>query len=328
MSSAPRRSARRNPVQESLQAGALVGGLFLSLLGVLRGAMRLHLLPRNDLAVLLPVAILVVLLPLGVGLKLGFRDETPPALRAYRHALPWSRSPTEELLGAVLGGAFWAAIGMGLGAILERTVPVVAIGAIATAIAGPSLAAWSLVQVHGRRWTKGRAAAVLFGVTLLLAAPQLAVGPRGPLGSSEGWTVLAREHFDLAERFPGNEQLKLRGLALALRGCQAGQARACVLGAFAHTTRPRAPEESDALLRRACDLTSTDLGLCARYVGDGFSTQSSSCSVESRCTAGHGVECRGLLACQQSMAPAGLTAACARREAGQWREVWCGIVQP
>jgi hypothetical protein len=316
----------KKPLADALRAGALVSGVFLALLGTLRAALRLHLLPRNELAILLPVAILVVLVPLGVGIKLGFRDETPPSLRAYRHALPWSRSPTEELLGAVLGGAFWSALSMGIAALLERLVPVPAIGAIGMVMMSPALAAAALWKIHGVTWSTSRALGTIFTVALLLATPQLALAPRGPLGAREGLSVLAREYFEAAERSPQRPALARHALALALQGCDAGQARACVLASFAFAGREGSPEASELLLRRACDLTSADLALCARFVGEPFATGGASpCSVEERCAAGHGVDCKaGLLGCKQLMSPAGLTPACSRRDAAGWREVWCG----
>lgn len=333
MNSPARRASARKPIKDALQAGALVAGVFLSLLGVLRATIRLHLLPRSELAVLLPVAILVVLVPLGVGIKLGFRDETPPSLRAYRHALPWSRSPTEELLGAVLGGAVWSVLGMGLTTLLDRFVPVVAIGEITTALLGPAIAAVALFLIHGRGWTSGRAFAVVLLTDLLLAAPQIALGPRGPLGATEGLSILAREYFEAAEHFGKHPGLSQQALVLALQACEADQARGCVLASFALSSKEAAHDqaqtrgEADLLLRRACDLTATDLALCARFVGEPFSsTGPSPCTVEARCAAGHGVDCHGgLLACKQAMVSGQLTPACGRREAGGWREVWCGL---
>jgi hypothetical protein len=324
--SPPSRRARRSVV-DALQAGALVGGVFLALLGALRAVIRLHLLPRGELAVLLPVAIVVVLVPLGVGIKLGFRDETPPLLRAYRHALPWSRSPTEELLSAVLGGAFWAAVGMGLGALLDRTVPILAAGAIFITVLGPTLAAVALWRIHGPVWSTSRTLASLFGTMLLLAGPQLALAPRGPFGAREGLSVLAREYADAAAAFPAHPALALRARELAIQGCEVGQARACVLASFALATHEGSPEASELLLRRACDLTASDLALCARFIGETFSTSAPSpCSVEARCAASYGVDCTaGLLGCKMTLGASGFTPVCSRREASGWREVWCAI---
>ncbi|MCS6902147.1 MAG: hypothetical protein RMJ98_21235 [Myxococcales bacterium] len=324
--SSPSRKTRRFAV-DALRAGALVGGVFLALLGTLRAAIRLQLLPRGELAVLLPMAIVVVLVPLGVGLKVGFRDEMPPSLRTYRHALPWSRSPLEELLGVVLGGAFWAATGIGLGALLERTVPVLAAGTIFTTILGPTLAAAALWQIHGPVWSTSRTLASVLGTLLFLAGLQLILAPRGPFGAREGLSILAREYTEAAAAFPSRPLLAQRAHDLAVQGCKAGQARACFLASFALTTHAGSSEASELFLRRACDLASSDLALCARFVGDIFSTSAPSpCSVEARCAASYGINCTaGLLGCKMNLGASGLMPVCGRREASGWREVWCAI---
>lgn len=327
MSRPSRRSSPRKPWRDALQAGALVGGLFLSLLGVLRAVIRLGLLPRGEIGLLLPLAIIVVLVPLGAGIKFGFRDDTPPALRAYKHALPWSRSPTEELLGAVLGGAFWAALGMGLAWLLERLLPAPGVGHVVLTMVGPALASGACWAIHGRAWPAAKAFSLVLLLDLALAAPQLALGPRGPLGGAAGLGVLARENFEAAEQHGQNPTLLLRARSLATQGCSGGNARACFLASFAMASHEGSDGGADELMRRGCDLTTTDLALCGRYVGDGFSTSAPvSCSVESRCAAGYGVECRaGLLGCKRELSPRELQPACARREPAGWREVWCAL---
>jgi len=326
MSRPARRSSPRSPLRDALQAGALVGGLFLSLLGVLRAVIRLGLLPRGEIALLLPLAIAVVLVPLGAGIKFGFRDDTPPSLRAYRHALPWSRSPTEELLGAVLGGAFWSAVGMGLAALVEHFLPAPGAGHVVIAAVGPALAAFAVWSIHGRPWPAAKAFSLVLLADLLLAFPQLLLGPRGPLGGAAGLGVLARENFEAAERLQ-NETLTRKALALASHGCALGNARACFLASFSLASHEGSASGADELLRRGCDLASSDLASCSRYVGETFSTAAPSpCSVETQCAASYGVDCKaGLLACKRAFAPQHFQPACARRDPQGWREVWCAL---
>lgn len=328
-----RRASSQKSTREALLAGALVAGVFLSLLGTLRAALRLHLFPRGELGILLLVAMVVVLVPLGVGLKLGYRNETPQSLQAYRRLLPGGRSPTEELLGAILGGAAWSTLIMGITSLFERTIPVVAIGDIAALLLGPALAALALLLIHGRSWSVARASAIVVFVELLLAAPPLFLSPRGPLGAKEGLAVLAQEHLDASERFHKNTKLSHRALALALQACEVDQARGCLLASFLLRDKGAAPQANQPvdsphlLLRRTCDLTTTDLALCARFVGDTFSqAKESACTVEARCAAGYGYECRGsLLACEQAAKDSHFKSACARRDPNGWREIRCAI---
>jgi hypothetical protein len=316
-------------LREGLGAGALTGGLFLWLFGLIKAALRLELLARSDAALLLPLALLSVGIPLLVGLKFGYEDRTPPALRRYRHALPGQRTPAEEIAGILLGGGGLAALSAVLCSIAGRlSVGGDAILTAALASALLSLGLWARLGPGGLR-----AGPALFALASLLSAPFFLLSPRLSvlLGQGSGLRVLARE-YERRAQLEGSSSAAALASDLARSGCQLGDAEACFLAASLVQPQPTSALAAGAMragfLRQGCDHATGDLVACEPLIGQGFSA-GGGCEVAARCVAGYGVTCElGLVDCARQLQPLGLLPACARRHEAGWREVWCSELIP
>jgi hypothetical protein len=326
-----RQRSRTTQIQEGLGAGALTGGLFLWLFGLIKAALRVGLLVRGDATLLLPLALLSVGIPLVVGLKFGYVDRTPPALRRYRHALPGQRSPVEEITGLLIGGGGLAAAGAVVAALGGRLT--VGGDAIFTAAFASTLLAfglWARLGPAGRH-----AGPALFALASLLATPFFLLSPRLPvlLGKGAGLRFLAQE-YELRAQREGSPAAAAMASDLARDGCRMGDPSSCFLAASLVQPQPTSALAAGALragfLRQGCDRATGDLVACEPLVGSGFAAgPEGGCEVASRCVAGYGVTCElGLAACAAQLQPRGLLPACARRNEAGWREVWCGELMP
>jgi hypothetical protein len=323
-------------VRECAAAGALGAGVFTSLLGLLGALARVGVVSPQNPAIGAAAAGLLTVLPLAIAVKAGYRDDTPPLLRAYRRRMPGARTPSQELGGALLGGAAWVALSADLVAMLALSTALVA-GAVG--------------HIHGRKYRPRVGLALVIASALGASLPVLLLSPRAlaALGGGRALGVLGREYNDRAQRL-GEPLDRQRAAALWGRACRGGDPDSCFRLAAGYEPGGALGADAaaaDHYARLGCDAPGRDLWYCERFIGAGFASGAASaaappasaaapptppagaaalnCSGEARCP-GAGHDCEPSLAtCKESMAPRGYAPVCARLLPSGigWRETWC-----
>lgn len=327
------RRAKRSRVREAAAAGALATGVFLLMLGVLGALERLGMLPLQTPAVGAASAALLTLFPLVIGVKAGFRDDTPPLLRAIGRKLPNARTSTEELVLTLLGGAAWGLLSLLLLSLVRRASPFVGADALTLLALTAALLGGATGALHGPDRRPLAGASLVFAVAVLSAIPSLLLSPRllAALSGGRAIGLLGNEYHAHAKR-TGAALDKQRAIALWSRACASRDAASCfhLATSYAEGDGVAVDEQaSQHFARLGCDAPGRDLFACERFVGRGFelpeSPTSLACSTEARCPQG-GQSCEPSLAqCRLQLAPAGLMPACARLmpSGNGWREIWC-----